>query len=347
MAVTQGKIVIIGMGHVGSAILYRLIGENIAREIVLIDIDRSKALGEALDVKHMLALESACRCEIHAGDYKDCADAQVIINAAGAASAPDENCDRMALLETNLKIADSVMANITRRTKEAIVVGVTNPVDILTWYCQTKYDYPREKVFSTGTLLDTARMRKLLGEHLRIDPRSITGFVLGEHGDTAFIPWNTVNVAGIPLDRFEEQFGLKKPIDREELIRAVKASAQEILSRKGYTSAGVAQAACLVVRAIVTGSRSVFPLSVSAKGEYGLERVAMSLPCVVGEKGIERVLILPLLENGERAMRACDDYLRSVIADIDVEKVSVTPRGYLGGFPPQHTNPACIGKPVS
>lgn len=344
---TEGKIVLVGLGHVGSAVLYRLLGENIAREIVLIDADCDRALGEALDAKHMLALNASGRCAVHSGSDEDFDDAQIIVVSAGAASKPDGDGGRMALLAQNLKVADGIMRRIAQRTRDAIVLMLTNPVDVLVHHCRTVTDYPREKIFSTGTLLDSGRMVKLLGEHLHVDPRSVSGFVLGEHGDTAFIPWNTVSVAGIPMERFEAQFALDKPIDREELIRAVKASAREIIACKGHTSAGISQAVCLVVRAIMEDSHSVFPLSVCAQGEYGLEQVAMSLPCVVGRKGIERVLILPLEESGERAMRACDDYLRSVLADIDIQTAGVTPRGHLGGFPPQHTNPACIGRPVS
>lgn len=347
MAVKEGKIVIVGAGHVGSAALQALAGENLAREIVVIDVKREQARGEAQDAGDTQALSPGAGCEVRAGGYEECADAQIIVIAAGEASEPDGDKDRMALLEGNVKVIASVMEEITHYTREAIIVNLTNPVDVLTYFAVKKYGYPRERLFSTGTLLDTGRMARLLGRTLGVDPQSISGLVLGEHGKTAFIPWNTVSVSGVPLERFEEQFGLSRPVDREELIRAVKDSGAEIISGKGYSAAGISQAVCRVVSAILFDTHTVFPLCIAAKGEYGLERVAMSLPCVLGKKGVERVLTLPLMEEGERAMRASDEYLRSVIADIDFDALTVAPSGYLGGFPPQHTNPACIGRPVS
>lgn len=343
MAIRQGKIVIIGAGHVGSAILNSLLSMNLAREIVLINLDREQALGEVLDASHTLAFSYAAGCAIRVGDYEECRDAQIIINTAGPSIKPGESGDRMQLLETNLRVMTSIMDSITRHTRDAIIVNVTNPVDILTYFCVKKYDYPRERLFSTGTMLDTARFHKMLADQLRIDAKSVTGFVLGEHGGTAFIPWNTVSIAGIPFDRFAEQFDLKTPIDREQMIRAVKASGLNIIELKGYTSSGIALVVCRVVSAILYNSHSVLPLSIAAQGEYGLENVAMSLPCVLGERGVERILTLPLDEDAERGMRGCDEYLRSVLHNVDFATGKVHPQGWLGGFPPQHTNPAAVG----
>ena len=343
MAIHRGKIVIIGAGHVGSAILNSLLGMNLAKEIVIINLDREQALGEVLDASHTLAFSYAAGCAIRVGDYEDCRDAQIIINTAGPSIQPGEKQDRMALLERNLQVITQVMDGVTRYTREAVFINVTNPVDVLTYYCMKKYDYPREKCLSTGTLLDTARFCKMLADTLSIDAKSVTGFVLGEHGGTAFIPWNTVNIAGIPFDRFSEQFDLKEPIDREQLIRAVKASGLDIIELKGYTSSGIALTVCRVVSAILFDSHSVLPLSVIPQGEYGLENVAMSLPCILGESGIKKILTLPLDEDAERGMRGCDEYLRSVIHDIDMATGKVRREGWLGGFPPQHTNPAAVG----
>ena len=344
MAITRGKIVIIGAGHVGSAILNAILGMNLAKEIVLINLDRDQALGEAMDASHTLAFSYCAGCRIRVGDYPDCADAQIIINTAGPSIRPGEEGDRMNLLSTNLRVIEKIMDGVTRYTREAIVINVTNPVDVLTYYCQRKYNYPREKLFSTGTLLDTARFCTMLADKLHIDAKSVTGFVLGEHGGTAFIPWNTVNVGGLPFDRFEQQFGLDAPIDREEMIRDVKQSGLDIIELKGYTSSGIALTVCRVISAILFDAHAVLPLCVAADGEYGLKNVAMSLPCVLGEKGVERILTLPLDEDAERGMRACDEYLRSVLHDVDFNTGVVRDAGFLGGYPPQNTNPACHPK---
>lgn len=340
MAIQRGKIVIIGAGHVGSAILNALLGTNLAREIVMVNLDREQALGEVLDAGHTLAFSFSAGCRVRVGDYPDCADAQIIINTAGPSIRPGETHDRMQLLETNLRVAASIMESITRYTRDAILVNVTNPVDILTYFCMEKYDYPRSRILSTGTLLDTARFAKILADTLHIDARSVTGFVLGEHGGTAFIPWNTVNVAGIPADRFAEQFGLDAPIDREQLIRSVKDSGLDIIELKGYTSSGIAMSACRVVSSILFDTHAVLPLSVIPDGEYGLENVAMSLPAILCERGIKKILTIPLDEDAERGMRACDEYLRSVLKNIDGDTLCVADKHFLGGYPPQHTNPA-------
>ena len=345
MAIERSKIVIIGAGHVGSAILKSLLGMNLAKEIVLINLDREQALGEVLDASHTLAFSYTAGCAIRVGDYEDCRDAQIIINTAGPSIRPSEKADRMTLLGQNLDIITQVMDGVTRYTREAIFINVTNPADVLTYYCMKKYDYPRSKCFSTGTLLDTARFHKMLADQLGIDAKSVTGFVLGEHGSTAFIPWNTVNIAGIPFDRFAEQFSLGAPIDKEQMIRDVKASGLDIIELKGYTSSGIALTVCRVVSAILFNAHSVLPLCVIPEGEYGLENVAMSLPCILGENGIEKILTLPLDEDAERGMRACDEYLRSVIHDIDMESRHVHDEGWLGGYPPQQTNPAA-GTPM-
>ena len=340
MAITRGKIVIIGAGHVGSAVLNSLLGMNLAREIVLINLDYEQALGEALDAGHTLAFSFSAGCRVRVGDYPDCADAQIIINTAGPSILPGEKHDRMQLLEKNLSVTASVMDGVTRHTRDAVIVQVTNPVDVLTYFIMAKYDYPREKILSTGTMLDTARFLKILSDILHVDPRSVSGFVLGEHGGTAFIPWNTVNVAGIPAERFAEQFGLDAPIDREEIIRSVKASGHDIIEMKGYTSSGIAMSVCRAVSAILFDSRAVLPLSVVPDGEYGLQSVAMSLPAVLGEGGMKKILTIPLDEDAERGMRAADEYLRSMIRTIDMQHIRVQESGWLGGYPPQRTNPA-------
>ena len=299
MAIKRGKIIIIGAGHVGSAILNSILGMNLAQEIVLINLDRDQALGEVLDASHTLAFSYNAGCAIRVGDYPDCADAQIIINTAGPSIRPGDTHDRMTLLHTNLRVMASVMDGITRYTRDAIIINVTNPVDVLTYWCVRKYDYPN----------------MMLADRLGIDARSVTGFVLGEHGGTAFVPWNTVNIGGLPFEHFERAFG--KRIDRDALMQDVKASGLDIIELKGYTSSGIALTACRVVSAILFDAHSVLPLSVIPRGEYGLGDVAMSLPCVIGEKGVGKIIELPLDEDAQRDMAVCERYLRGVIREID------------------------------
>lgn len=314
--ISYGKIVLIGAGHVGSAILDSLLRMNLAEEIVVINRNEKKALGVVLDASHTTAFAYSANADIRVGTYEDCADAQIIINTAGPSIQPGNSRDRMLLLQTNVKVMYGVMENITRYTKEAIIINVSNPMDILTYIAQKYFDYPRELIMGTGTLLDTARFNKMIADKCGVDAKNVTGFVLGEHGGTSFIPWNTVNIVGIPFEDFQKQFGLEKPIDKEELLHEVKVSGLDIVELKGYTSSGIALSVCRLVGAIMRNERAVVPVSIVLQGEYGLSGAAMSLPCVISKSGIERVLQLPLNEEGREKLGVCYDYLHGLIESL-------------------------------
>ena len=209
------------------------------------------------------------------------------------------------------------MKEITAYTREAILIVISNPLDILTYYFQKKYDYPAGRIFGTGTLLDTARFNKMLGDLCGVDAKNVVGFVLGEHGSTSFIPWNTVNIVGVPFDRLAEKFGLKEPIDKERLLRDTKTIGPRIVDLKGYTSSGVSLAACRIIGAILRNEHCVVPVSTVMQGQYGYSDVAMSLPCVLTRDGISRVIELPLDEQGRRDLTVSHDHLRALIDSIE------------------------------
>lgn len=310
--INYGKIVLIGAGHVGSAILDSLLRMNLAEEIAVINRNEKKALGVVMDASHTTSFAYSANADIHVGSYEDCRDAQIIINTAGPSIQPGSD-DRMLLLESNVKVMREVMGNITRYTREAIIINVSNPMDILTYLGQHEFDYPRELMMGTGTLLDTARFNKMVADRCGVDAKNVTGFVLGEHGATSFIPWNTVNIVGIPFEDFEEQFGLKAPLDKEELLHEVKASGLEILALKGYTSSGIALSVCRLVGAIMRNEKAVLPVSIVLQGEYGLEGAALSLPCIISKAGVAKVLQLPLDEEGREGLMACYHYLHGML----------------------------------
>lgn len=222
----------------------------------------------------------------------------------------------MVLLQSNVQVMRSIMTEIVRYTREAVIINVSNPMDILTYLAQTEFDYPRRKMIGTGTLLDTARFNKMVADRCGVDAKNVTGFVLGEHGGTSFIPWNAVNIVGIPFDQFERQFELPEPIDKEQLLAEVKVSGLDIVELKGYTSSGIALSVCRLIGAIMRNERAVVPASVVLNGEYGLRGVAMSLPCVISRNGIERTLQIPLDEEGQEKLKACYEYLHEVIESI-------------------------------
>ena len=315
MAVKFGKIVIIGAGFVGSAILNAVLRVNIANHIVIINRNYEKALGEALDASHTTAFAYSSNVAIEVGDYSDCADAQLIIMAAGPSIKPGNTSDRMVLLKQNTAIMREVMQKISAVTSDAIVIIVSNPVDIMVHTAQCCYDYPREKIIGTGTLIDTARFNKILGDICGVDAKNVTGFVLGEHGANAFVPWDTVNIAGIPFNDFERKFGLSHKLNKDEIIAKVKAVGLNIVELKGYTSSGVALSACRIAAAIVQNEKCVIPVSVNLCGEYGLEQVALSVPCVISEHGVDRVLELDLDPKSQTELDKCAAYLKERIAE--------------------------------
>ena len=312
MGINSRKVVVVGCGFVGSSSAFALMQSQLFSEMVLIDADQKRAEGEAIDISHGMVFASPMK--IYAGTYDDISDAAVIVITAGANQKPDES--RLDLIKKNSRIMKSIVGEIKKREFEGILLIVSNPVDILTYIAQKEFNYPRNLLIGTGTLLDTARFNKMLADLCGVDAKNVTGFVLGEHGGTSFIPWNAVNIVGIPFHDFQKQFGLKEPVDCEKLLHEVKVSGLDIVELKGYTSSGIALSVCRLVGAIMRNERAVVPASVVLEGEYGLEGIAMSLPCVISRNGVERTLQIPLDKEGEKNLKICYEYLRNVIKSI-------------------------------
>ena len=293
MKIQRNKVVIIGAGNVGSQVLYTLLSSQSIAELVIIDRNISKAEGEAVDASHATSFAYSPNIKVKTGDYSECTDANIIVMTAGPSAKPNDVSDRLALTGQNLAVVKDVMENITQYTKEAIIIMVSNPVDVLTYYAQNYFDYPKEKIFGTGTTLDTARFRRILSAKYLIDTKNVHGYVLGEHGDTAFAAWSSTNIAGIPIDDFDI---LNKDIvlDKKEVEAAVKATGYEVVTSKGFTNFGVAKSIERIVQAVLSNELSVLPLSTTLEGEYGIENVALSLPCVVTKDGIGKRLETPL-----------------------------------------------------
>ena len=208
------------------------------------------------------------------------------------------------------------MTQITAYTRSAIIINVSNPMDILTYIAQTEFNYPRNLLIGTGTLLDTARFNKMLADLCGVDAKKCHRVRSWRTRRHSFIPWNAVNIVGIPFHDFQKQFGLKEPVDCEKLLHEVKVSGLDIVELKGYTSSGIALSVCRLVGAIMRNERAVVPASVVLEGEYGLEGIAMSLPCVISRNGVERTLQIPLDKEGEKNLKICYEYLRNVIESI-------------------------------
>ena len=305
------KAAVIGCGFVGSSIAFTLMQSGIFSELVLIDANRDKAEGEAMDLSH--GLPFARPMDIRAGDYDDVADCALVIITAGAGQKPGET--RLDLVHKNVEILRGIVPEIAKRNREAILLVVSNPVDVLTWAAWKLSGYPANRVLGSGTVLDTARLKYLLGERLGVDSRSVHAFIIGEHGDSELAVWSGANVSGVDLEQFCRLRG--DPLDREEMDRiyhGVRDSAYEIIRRKGATCYGIAMAVGRIAQCILRDERAVLPVSAVLEGQYGLEGLCLSVPAVVGRRGLEEVLEIPLSPRERAALKASAGQLREAIA---------------------------------
>ncbi len=302
---------IVGTGHVGVAAAYALFNQRLASELLLLDLDERRAEGEAMDLMHGQVLVGSMAAR--AGRYDDLAAAQVIVIAAGVSQqSPDET--RLHLLSRNADIFREIIAQLDRHAPEAILVIATNPVDILTYVAQAESRRRPERIIGTGTLLDTARLRALLGRHYGVDPRSVHAYILGEHGDSEVPVWSSAAVGGRLI--FENTV-LGTPFDRaalEELFEAARTAAYEIIRRKGHTDSAIGVVIARIVRAILGDERSVLPMSVRAEGAYGIEDVCLSLPCVLGLAGASGQVLPELTDEEAEGLRASASVLKESLA---------------------------------
>lgn len=307
------KAAIVGCGFVGSSSAFTLMESGLFSELVLIDVDKERAQGEALDISHGLPFAKPMR--IYAGDYSDIADASIIIVTAGAGQKPGET--RLDLVRKNLNIFKSIIPQITEYNTEGILLIVANPVDILTYAAAKISGFPSNRVFGSGTVLDTARLKYLIGEHLGVDSRNVHACIIGEHGDSEIAAWSSANVSGVPLNDFCEMRGY---YDHDEsmarLHERVKNSAYEIIEKKKATYYGIARSVRRICEAIVRDEKSILPVSGVQDGNSGIEGiegVALSLPAIVGKNGLEYRVQLSLDENEEKALRESAATLKSVL----------------------------------
>ncbi len=307
------KVVIVGAGFVGATIGYTLMAKESVREIVLIDIDRKKAEGEAMDIVHGVPFVRPAR--VYAGDYPDCKNADIVILAAGVAQKPGE--ERTDLLSRNAAVFADILDGVMRYAPpEVLLLVVTNPVDILTLITARRTGLPKGQVIGSGTVLDTARLRARLSAHTGIDARNIHAYIVGEHGDSEVAAWHAATIAGLPIAAFCQKGGFCSGSSMEEIRENVKNAAYEIVEKKGATYYAVSLAAERIVRALGGGENSVLTVSGMLCGEYGIRDVCLSIPRAVGVRGIERSIEIPLSEGELCALRAGAERLRSLAREV-------------------------------
>lgn len=315
----KNKVVLIGAGMVGSSILNSILSLNLVAEIAIIDNNKNKAEGEALDASHTTSFSYNPNVRVRVGDYKDCADSQIIIISAGPSAKPGEKTDRLALAGKNIEVMKSVMTSICQYTKDAVIIVVTNPVDVLTYYAQNNFGYPKEKIIGTGTLLDTARFRRILAKKYLVDTKNVHGYILGEHGASAFAAWSLISIAGVLVDNFDGVIAKdKSPLNREEILNEVKEVGNDILKLKGFTSAGISMSVASIVRAVLLNELSIMPVSITLNGEYGIEDVALSIPCVISDEGIQKKIEVPLSEDELKELHKSAENLKKILKKFEI-----------------------------
>ena len=304
------KVAIIGCGFVGSSSAFSLMQSGLFSEMVMIDVDNERAEGEALDISHGMPL--ARPMKICAGSYDDISDAAVIVVTAGANQKPGET--RLDLVKKNVAVFKSIMPEIAKRNCKGVMLVVANPVDILT-YTAVKYSgFPAKRVIGSGTVLDTARLKYLLSEHLEVDSRSIHAYIIGEHGDSEFAAWSSANVSGVPLYDFCKMRGHKNFEEATQKIEnEVRTSAYEIIRRKHATYYGIAMAVKRICEAVIRDEKSVLAVSSIMGDVFGVEDVALSMPAIVGKDGVEDLIPVRLSVDEQRKLRESASVIKEVI----------------------------------
>lgn len=295
------KIVLIGTGMVGMSFAYAALNQNACDELVLIDINRERAIGEAMDLNHGLAF-SGTSMRIYAGDYNDCSDADIVVICAGVNQKEGES--RLELLSRNAQVFESIIKPVVKSGFSGIFLVATNPVDIMTRITYQMSGFDSHKVIGTGTTLDTARLRYLLGKYFLIDPRNIHAYVIGEHGDSEFVPWSQALIATKPLfDVINDNKDKFKISQLDKIEHQVRTSAQEIIKAKSATYYGIGMAIVRIIKAIFQNENSVLTVSSQMCGAYGVTDTFIGNPCIINRLGISSILELSLERDEAKKLR--------------------------------------------
>lgn len=318
MSINFRKVAVIGTGFVGSSSAFALMQSGLFTEMVLVDVMKDKAEGEAMDINHGAVL---CHpMNIYAGDYKDIKDAAIVVVTAGASQKPGET--RLDLLKKNISIHSGIISNIKAQNCEGILLIVANPVDVLTLYAQLHSGMPENRVFGSGTVLDTARLRYLIGNKLDVDARDVHAYVIGEHGDSEIVTWSNANIAGVPLADFFALRGMQGEGDlnvaEEDIAADVKNAAYQIIAKKKATYYGIAASVVRICKAIIKDEKCILPVSTCLHGEYGIEGVSLSVPAIVGRNGVEELVPVSLSEEERDALSKSSSILKKSLADLEI-----------------------------
>lgn len=315
MKAKNTKISIIGAGFVGSTTAYALMNGGLASEIVIVDLNKAKAEGEAMDLSHGSSFVKPVK--ITAGAYEDTKDSDIVIITAGAASKPGET--RLDLINRNLTIFKAIIPEIVKYSPESILLVVSNPVDVLSYITYKLSGFPKERVIGSGTVLDTSRLKYLLGEHFNVDDRNIHTYIMGEHGDSEIVTWSLTSIAGMGVEDYCKSNCNKCDGNfKYKIHEDVKNAAYNIIERKGATYYAVGLAVRRIVEAILRDENSILTVSTLMEGAYGIEDVYIGAPSIVGASGVKKVLEVPLNENEAKALKDSAVTLKKVLDEAHI-----------------------------
>lgn len=309
------KIGVVGCGYVGSTIAYTLMESEMFNEMALIDINEEKAHGEALDLAHCLPFLSPM--QIYQSTYSGLENASIVVVAAGVNQKKGET--RTDLLNRNVNIFKDIIRRITEVNRECIILVVTNPVDILTYVTLKLSEFEPNRVIGSGTVLDTARLKYLVGDRLCVDSRNVHSFIIGEHGDSELAVWSSANVSGIDIREYCSISGTERSMNEiYGLFDYVKNSAYEIIRDKGATYYAIAQSSKRIIKSIVSDEKSILPVTTYLNGHYDLDDICLSIPAVIGQNGVEHVLDIPLNEDESRRLQMSAQKISNYLKTLDI-----------------------------
>ncbi|MFC3749323.1 L-lactate dehydrogenase [Paenibacillus sp. GCM10012306] len=312
------KVAIVGSGMVGSSCAYSMVNQSICDEIMMIDRTYDRAMAQALDLSHCMDF-TGTRTKVYAGTYSDCAGVDVVILTAGANPQPGQT--RLDVLDAAAVITEEIVTGIMAGGFDGIFVIAANPVDIVTYMVWKMSGLPRHRVIGTGTSIDSSRLKTLLSDVFSIDPRSVSGYALGEHGESQFVAWSHVTIGGKPILHIMEQHRERfSHLDLDDIARKTKDAGWEIFTRKGSTHFGIGSALAYITRAILNDENKIIAVSAILEGEYGQEDVCAGVPAIIGRSGIHELLELNLNDEESVKFAASCEIVRSGISSLSLPK---------------------------
>lgn len=313
----MNKITVIGSGNVGSTIAYTLTVMGLASEIVMIDINQEKSLGEALDIQQGVPFCNPAT--VYAGSYADAMNSDIVIITSGIARKPGQS--RLDLAQTNVNVIKKVADEIIQYAPDATYIIVSNPVDILTYVFHKVSGIPEKRIIGSGTILDTARLRARVAEYYNVNQQNVHAYVLGEHGDSAFVPWSVANISNVPIEDYRNAVlnTVNYPeFNREEVEEYVRVSGARVIQRKGATFYAVSMSVCHICKHLLSGIDTTMTVSTMLHGEYGISDVCLSLLNVLGSQGAHSKILLPLNDAEIKALHHSADCLKETIRNIAI-----------------------------